>query len=147
MSLAIRTAVAADRGGVCDLLTEARLPLEGLSERLEHFLVAEVDERIVAAAGLELYHDTVLLRSVVVAPSHRGTGVGVLLSDAAMTMARALGAQHVYLLTHTAEAFFRRRGFEVVDRKDVPASIRASVEFAVACPASAVVMRRPTGEP
>jgi amino-acid N-acetyltransferase len=144
MSATIRVADAADRDDVCDLLAAANLPLDGLSERLEHFLVAEESERIVAAAGLELYGDSALLRSVVVAEPHRGLGVGRLLSEATLVMARELGARQAYLLTTTAEEFFRRRGFQVVDRKDVPVSIRGSVEFAVACPSSAVVMHRAT---
>jgi len=142
MSAAIRPAGAADWGGVCDLLNAARLPLDGLSERLEHFLVAEVDGRIVAAAGLERYDDNVLLRSVAVDASHRGTGLGAMLSEAALAMARQLGARDAYLLTDTAAGFFRRRGFEVIERKEVPPGIRESVEFAVACPDSAIVMRR-----
>ena len=142
MSATIRVAGAADRSGVCELLTSAKLPLDGLSETLEHFLVGEVDGQIVAAAGLEVYGDVVLLRSVVVSPDLRGTGVGGKLSDATMVMAHRLGARHAYLLTDSAEAFFRRRGFEVIDRNEVPAGIRNSVEFAVACPASAIVMRR-----
>jgi amino-acid N-acetyltransferase len=147
VSAAIRVAVAADRVGVCDLLSTAGLPLDGLSVTLEHFLVAEAGERIVAAAGLEVYGDSALLRSLVVAPSHRETGLGGLLTAATFAMARELGARHVYLLTNTAETYFHRRGFLVTDRADVPVGIRGSVEFSVACPASAVVMRRPTGEP
>lgn len=143
MNEMIRAAGAADRGSVCDLLTAAGLPLDGLSDRLEHFLVAEEDGRIVAAAGVEVYGDSVLLRSVVVSPEHRGAGMGGRLSDASLVVAGKLGARHAYLLTDTAEAFFRRRGFEVIDRKDVPAAIRDSVEFAVACPASAIAMHRP----
>ena len=142
MSAVLRIAGAADRGGVCDLLSAARLPLDGLSDSLEHFLVAEEHGRIVAAAGIEVYGDAVLLRSVVVAPEHRGTGMGGKLSDASLALARELGARHAYLLTDTAEAFFRRRGFEAIDRMAVPAGIRNSVEFAVACPASAIVMHR-----
>ena len=142
MNATIRAAGAADRRGVCDLLTAAGLPLEGLPDGLEHFLVAEEDGRIVAAAGVEVYGDSVLLRSVVVSPEHRGAGMGGRLSDASLAVARKLGARHAYLLTDTAEAFFRRRGFEVIDRKDVPAAVRDSVEFAVACPASAIAMHR-----
>lgn len=146
MSAAIRAARVGDRDGVSELLTSAGLPLDGLSERLDHFLVAEDDGHVVAAAGLERYGDSVLLRSVVVDPAHRGTGLGARLSEAALVMALELGAHHAYLLTASAEAFFRRHGFEVVDRKDVPAGMRDSVEFAVACPASAVVMRRAVAE-
>lgn len=143
MTPTIRGAVAADREGVCNLLTEAGLPLDGLSERLEHFLVAEEDGLIVAAAGMERYGDSVLVRSVVVDPSSRGTGLGRALSEAVLDTARDLGARRAFLLTNTAEAFFRRLDFVVIERAAVPAEIRSSVEFAVACPASAVVMVRP----
>ena len=147
MNATIRSAGSADRGRVCDLLTGAGLPLDGISEKLEHFLVAEADGRIVAAAGLEQYDDSVLLRSVVVDAPHRGAGIGAMLSDAALAMARDLGARNAYLLTDTAEDFFRRRGFEVIDRREVPQGIRTSVEYAVACPESAIVMRRPVPQP
>jgi N-acetylglutamate synthase-like GNAT family acetyltransferase len=142
VSIVIRRADATDRDVVRDLLNAAGLPLDGLSPQLEHFVVAESDSRIVAVAGLEQYEDSVLLRSVVVEPSHRGTGIGVTVAEAALARAGQLGARHAYLLTDTAEHFFRRRGFEVIERTEVPPGIRNSVEFAVACPASATVMRR-----
>jgi amino-acid N-acetyltransferase len=58
--------------------------------------------------------------------------------------ARANDADDVFrlLLTTTAERYFPRFGFERVDRKDVPESVRASVEFTSACPSSAIVMRK-----
>lgn len=142
MSAAIRAAVPADYAAVCDLLRSAKLPLDGLSGTLENFLVAEEDARVVGAAGLEVYRDAALLRSVAVAPSHRGTGIGGLLSEGALAMAGNRGIRDVYLLTDTAEAFFRRRGFAVVARAEVPGSVQGSVEFSTACPASATVMHR-----
>ena len=142
MKAFIRSADTADHQGVSDLLASARLPLDGLPGDMAHFLVAEDAGRIVAAAGLEVYGGAALLRSVVVAPSHRGTGMGGQLSDRALSMARDLGIHDVYLLTDTAEGFFHRRGFAVVSRADVPRSVQASVEFTTACPASATVMHR-----
>ena len=56
--------------------------------------------------------------------------------------AKPLGMSAIYLLTTTAERFFPRFGFEVVTREDVPDSVKASVEFQGACPATAVIMRR-----
>ncbi len=150
MSPTIRAAAPADYAAVCDLLRSARLPLDGLSVTLENFLVAEEGTRLVAAAGLEVYDDAALLRSVVVAPSHRGSGMGGLLAEGTLTMARDMGIRDVYLLTDTAEGFFRRRGFVVVAREAVPRGIKASVEFTTACPASATVMHRGSsagGEP
>jgi amino-acid N-acetyltransferase len=108
---------------------------------LEHFLVGEVDGQIVAAAGLEVYGDVVLLRSVVVSPDLRGTGVGGKLSDATMVMAHGLVP-----VMPTCSLTVQKRSSAAWVRGDrperVPAGIRNSVEFAVACPASAIVMRR-----
>jgi amino-acid N-acetyltransferase len=50
------------------------------------------------------------------------------------------GLENVYLLTETAEEFFLRIGFHVLDREYVPTRIRTSVEFASLCPTSAVAM-------
>ena len=142
MNAVIRAAAAADYAPVCDLLRSAKLPLDGLSTTLENFLVAEAGARVVGAAGLEVYDDAALLRSVVVAPSHRGAGMGGMLSEGALALAGDRGIRDVYLLTDTAEAFFRRRGFAVIARADVPRSVQASVEFTTACPESAIVMHR-----
>jgi amino-acid N-acetyltransferase len=60
------------------------------------------------------------------------------------------GARHlaqVYLLTTTAQAFFARLGFEIIERSSVPETVQQSVEFKGACPASAIAMRRPVGSP
>lgn len=142
MSPAIRAAAPQDYAAVCDLLLSAKLPVDGLSPTLENFLVAEEGARLVGAAGLEVHGDAALLRSVVVAPSHRGAGMGGLLSAGALAMAGDQGIRDVYLLTDTAEAFFRWRGFATITRAEVPRSIQASVEFTTACPASATVMHR-----
>jgi amino-acid N-acetyltransferase len=48
----------------------------------------------------------------------------------------------MYLLTTTAERYFPKFGFERIERRDVPETVQASVEFTSACPASAVVMRK-----
>ena len=53
------------------------------------------------------------------------------------------GLTPLYLLTTTAEDFFPRFGFSRITRQEVPESVRASVEFRSACPASAVVMWKP----
>jgi amino-acid N-acetyltransferase len=48
----------------------------------------------------------------------------------------------VYLLTTTAERFFRTFGFERIERAAVPQSVQTSIEFTSACPSSATVMRK-----
>jgi N-acetylglutamate synthase-like GNAT family acetyltransferase len=58
----------------------------------------------------------------------------------AVLHARARGARAVYLLTTTAEAFFRRNGYAAADRATAPAAIRATREFADICPASSAFL-------
>jgi amino-acid N-acetyltransferase len=131
--------------GITSLLERCHLPLAGVADHLETMLVAKDGDRIVGTAGLELYADGALLRSVAVDPSEQGRGLGQALTDAALRLADAQGRGAVFLLTTTAERFFPKFGFEIVTRDEVPASVRASVEFQSACPASAIVMRRRLG--
>jgi amino-acid N-acetyltransferase len=56
--------------------------------------------------------------------------------------AESRGIHALYLLTTTAEQYFPSFGFHPVERADVPEDVRETTEFASACPASAVVMRR-----
>ncbi len=123
------------------LLQREHLPLAGLRDHTEHLLVARAGTRLVGCAALELYEDGALLRSVAVDAEYRGTGAGSALTRAALDLAARRGVSAVYLLTTTAERFFPRFGFEVVDRADVPHGVQQSAEFAYACPASALIMR------
>lgn len=53
-----------------------------------------------------------------------------------------LGIEDLYLLTDSAVDYFRRFGFQAVDRQAVPAELKVSAEFSEASCAGAVVMRR-----
>jgi amino-acid N-acetyltransferase len=136
-------ATPADRDEVLGLLGVARLPTDGLTEHLSTAVVARRDGRLVGSAALELYPGGALLRSVAVDPSVRGLGLGQRLTEAAIARARAHRAPALYLLTTTAEGFFPRFGFARITRDEVPHSVQQSVEFRVACPSTAIVMRKP----
>jgi N-acetylglutamate synthase-like GNAT family acetyltransferase len=145
----IRAAHPSDRPAAEALLRSLGLPLAGLDRCLDHGSVAESggsgggsDARLVGLAGFELYGDGALLRSVAVAPDWQGSGLGRSLVERALAGARAAGAGDAYLLTTTAEHWFRRFGFGVIGRDAVPPGVQASVEFREACPASATVMHR-----
>jgi amino-acid N-acetyltransferase len=142
MVVAIDRARPDDIDEVHALLAGHHLPLDGLSDHVATLLVARQGGRIVGSAALEIYGDGALLRSVAVAPSAQGQGLGHDLTEAAVRMAQEKQLPAVYLLTTTADRFFPKLGFERIDRRDVPASVQASVEFTSACPSSAVVMRK-----
>jgi amino-acid N-acetyltransferase len=124
------------------LLERLQLPIAGVDEHVRTMLVAREGEQIVGTAGLEVYADGALLRSVAVEPRWQGRQLGHQLTDAALHLATTCGAHTVFLLTTTAGRFFPQFGFEPIDREQVPPSVRASVEFRSACPASAIVMRK-----
>jgi phosphinothricin acetyltransferase len=133
-------ASATDWQEIALLLGTCGLPLAGAEAHLASFRVARDGAALVAVAGCEMRGDAVLLRSFAVAPSHRASGLGARLLERLEADARASGARAAYLLTTTAEDFFRRHGFHRIPREDAPEALLPSAEFQGACPASAVLM-------
>ncbi|MEP6590038.1 MAG: arsenic resistance N-acetyltransferase ArsN2 [Gemmatimonadota bacterium] len=142
MSLAIRPARRNDLPAVEALLRAASLPVDGVAEAFDHFVVADADGAVVAVAGLEVREHDALVRSVAVTPSLRGTGVGHRLIARILAEARALAVDRLWLLTLSASEYFHRFGFRAVSREDAPPALQATVEFHHACPATAAVMVR-----
>jgi amino-acid N-acetyltransferase len=138
----LRAASSADLEAVFGLLERSGLPRAGVADNFSQFLVAEADGRLVGVVGLELYGQSALLRSAAVEESWRGSGVGRVLVERALDLARERGIDDVYLLTTSAEHYFPKFGFVCVRRDDVAPGVIASEEFQTACPASATVMRK-----
>jgi N-acetylglutamate synthase-like GNAT family acetyltransferase len=138
----LRPARPEDLNHIAALLEPAGLPRAGVAESLGHFFVLESEQGIVATAGLESYDGVGLLRSVVVAPSHRGRGLAGRLCQRVGEHARTLGHEALYLLTLDAQEFFAGHGFQRVAREEAPECIRGSQEFSELCPDSATLMRR-----
>lgn len=124
------------------LLDDATLPTDDLADAAGWFTVlVDTNDKPLGAVALQPCGDALLLRSLVVAPAHRGTGRGAALVAAALERA---GSRPVYLLTTDATAFFERCGFVRGDRDHVPAQIRTHPQFAHLCPDTATVMTRRT---
>ncbi|HET9599316.1 MAG TPA: arsenic resistance N-acetyltransferase ArsN2 [Anaeromyxobacteraceae bacterium] len=136
-------AVPADRDAVAALLASCGLPHQDLAPDLLHFIVARSGGRVVGVIGLEVHGEDGLLRSLAVADDHRGEGIARRLYASLLGRARGVGVTRLYLLTTGARGFFEMLGFRAVDRDGVPAAIRATEEFRVLCPASAICMVRP----
>ena len=141
----IRKARKSDLPAVEQLLTASKLPLEGVRDHFADFIVAEDSNGIEGAVGLEKYDSVALLRSAVVAPEHRGSGVGRRLVEQVLERAEEDGIDELYLLTTTAEKYFPRFGFTPTTRAAVPQELKSSAEFRGACPDTAVVMKRRLG--
>ena len=139
-TISIESVGEGDVPALYGLLQESGLPVDGLNAHLSTALVAKAGTQIVGSAALELYGHAALLRSVAVAESVRGTGLGRQLMEAALETARQHRAQRLYLLTETAAEWFPRFGFVPVERSAVEPAVQQSVEFTGACPDSAQAM-------
>ena len=141
MSIAIRSAALDELTEVLGLLSECGLPLEGVAAYFDGFLVAREEGALRGVAGLEIYGDVALLRSLAVRPAARGKGWGGKLVQSLMEVAQERNIRTLYLLTETAESFFLRLGFERIPRDRMDARLEASRELQGVCPESAVAMR------
>ncbi|MCW9028921.1 MAG: arsenic resistance N-acetyltransferase ArsN2 [Kangiella sp.] len=126
------------------LLKATQLPVEDLQDadyqKCIQLFTLEQDDQLVGVVGIELHDHYALLRSLAIADSERGQGLGALLLKHAEEAAHILGVKELYLLTTTATPFFSRLGYQLVDRAMAPAAIAQSKQFAGICPSSATFM-------
>ena len=125
------------------LLRSADLPISDLTEaHLRHFFYIGSPNAPVGLVGIEFHGSDALLRSLVVAPDCRSRGVGTQLVARAEGYAWDHGAVAVYLLTNTAERFFRARGYVTASREHAPVAIKETPEFSSLCPASSAFLSK-----
>ncbi len=141
---AIRRGEPSDLPTVLALLQGAKLPTDDFTSApaLQTWLL-EVEGQLAGAIALEGAGASArLLRSLVVAPTHRHRGLGHSLVVRAESDARAEGVQRLILLTETAQGFFSQLGYQVIERSAAPQPLQQSAEFRSLCPASAVCMSK-----
>lgn len=141
MTVQIRPAERSDLFEIERLLEQVSLTTAEIADHLDGFEIAESAGNIIGCAGLELHGRGALLRSVAVDPAHRNGGIARMLIENLLDRARRSGIRSVYLLTETAADYFRRIGFEEIDRSKVDESVRQSVEFTTGCCKTATVMQ------
>ena len=126
-SLTVRPARAADIAGLHTLIRHYSdqgilLPRtkQNLREMIQDFRVISSHKQIVACATLHFYTPVIAeLRSLAVAPSERGLGLGRLIVEALLDEARARDLEMVFAFTYAVD-FFAKLGFFPIDRALVP---------------------------
>ena len=85
---------------------------EFVQANLDHFLVAGPPGAVIGCVHLDEYAPSLAeVRSLAVAPSAQGTGVGVALLEGLERLARSRGYATLFAVSNSGE-FFRRRGYE-----------------------------------
>lgn len=141
MDVVITPATAADVDAIKQLLVDNELPVQGVDDHWRTFVVARDGERIVGCGGSEAYRVAALIRSIAVVPDFRSHGVGRQIVRQLLDRLASRGIREFYLLTTTAQEYFRKRGFKKCDRDEVNPQLLASHEFQDACPSTAICMR------
>jgi amino-acid N-acetyltransferase len=129
------------RDDVISLLEQNDLPVSDIDDTKILFALTEGDE-VVGTGGLEFFHDCALLRSLSVRKDYQGKGLGKLITHQLEHACREKGIKHIYLLTETAEDFFNKQGYKVIDRASAPLSIKNSSEFTTVCATTGLLMKK-----
>lgn len=140
--ITVQRARPADVDRIEAVLDANDLPNADVRSKPECFFLAHVQGEFVGIGGVEIHGSHGLLRSVVVQEPFRGQGYGTALCDALESAAADEGIETLYLLTTTAAAFFRARGYVTVDRNEVPERVRETSEFTDLCPSSATCLAK-----
>ena len=153
----IMPATADDRGELEALLTAAKLPLDGLDDAFPGgFAIARREGAVIGAAGVEVWGEHGLLRSVVVADAQRKQHIGEALVADRLAWANARVADAVVatrpmasvsLLTGDADRFFARLGFARIARDQLPAALAKSSQLQISACSTAVAMTIPCVHP
>jgi len=127
-AVSIRKAIIGDVGRIQALVnhyaskeTMLGLSLSEIYDQIRDFTVAEGPRRaLIGVCALHvIWDDLAEIRSLAVDPKIRRRGVGRSLVEHCLEEARSLQIPKVFALTYQAE-FFRRIGFERVDKGELP---------------------------
>ena len=124
-----------------ELLKKNNLPTEDINPGTQLFVIEENDS-VIGTIAVEYNFDVALLRSLSVSEQKRNSGIGQMLVAFIENYVQKQGVQSIYLLTTTAEDFFLKKGYESVDRNEVPDFIKNTKEFSIICSASSTLMKK-----
>ena len=124
-----------------ELLKKNNLPTEDINPGTQLFVIEENDS-VIGTIAVEYNFDVALLRSLSISEQKRNSGIGQMLVAFIENYVQKQGVQSIYLLTTTAEAFFLKKGYESVDRNEVPDFIKNTKEFSIICSASSTLMKK-----
>jgi amino-acid N-acetyltransferase len=134
-AIKVRAARTADVSAIADLcgpLIQSRVLLGKerveLYESIQEFLVAEDSSgKVIACGALHvMWEDLGEVRTLAVATSHQGTGIGKSILLSLFDRAKSLGLERIFCLTFEVE-FFGKLGFEPISETPVDPEVYAEL--------------------
>ncbi len=142
MSLDIRKATQNDYMAIIHLLLSNQLPSLDIHSLNIELFVGLHHQEIIATLGIEKYDDVALVRSFCVQEAFRSQRIGEAMLQYLFQHCQYENIQSLYLLTTTAENYFKRYGFKTIERATVPVVIQQTKEYSSLCPSSAIMMSK-----
>lgn len=130
-----------DVNQIVSLLHENDLPTAGVENHYKDFIIAQKEDTLIGAVGLEIYSKNALFRSLAVDPSYRSQKIGKALIERIKAHALLNNVKDFYLLTTTARDYFLHIGFTEIERDKAPQHILNTDEFKSICPSSATCIK------
>ena len=127
---------------VTDLLSFNNLPVKDINESPVIMFGLYDDHTLIGCVGLEQFGEIGLLRSLAVNDQNRGKGIGKMLVGFLEKECPDKGILSLFLLTETAEEFFAKQKYLVIDRAHTPQELKQSAEFSYLCSDSAILMMK-----
>lgn len=140
-SISVRLARSNDYEVVSSLLEGLDLPIEGMKEHFQHFIVMEKSDDIIGVFGIEIYDSIGLLRSFGVRKKFQGKGFGAKLIDKMENYILEKNLDEVYLFSETADKMFAKWGYEYTTRDTADPRIQQSVEWGL-CTSTPLLVKK-----
>jgi arsenite methyltransferase len=136
----IKNATVDDLAEIKELLIVSDLPIVGIDSNVNDFIVAD-NGQIIGVIGTHYYETKALLRSFAVTSKLRKSGVGMALFQQLQKQLKSPNIKEVYLLTETAQEYFKRLGFYEINRDQMPSPLLEKSGLNQACPSTSHYMK------
>lgn len=140
MILDIRKANQNDYRAIIHLLLSNQLPSSDIHASHVELFVGVHHQELIATIGIETYDSVALVRSLCVKEAFRSQHIAEAMLQYLFQHCQDENIQSLYLLTTTAEHYFKRYGFETIERACVPMAIQQTQEYSSLCPSSALTL-------
>lgn len=122
------------------LLEQNNLPYQDIEDENVEVFALTYNSSLIGTIGLEAYGNIALLRSMATDKKYRDQGYGKYLFDEIIKHCKSKNINELYLLTCTADKYFKKLGFKQIFRDRLPNEIKQTKQFSQLCPCSAICM-------